>query len=264
MRNSFYILGFLFASLSLFSCEKVIDIEFNASEALIVIEGELTDDPSNPQTITISKTTDFQTTNDQLFVSGAVVLITDDAGNSVFLSETSPGKYQTTTLAGVPGRTYNLTVTYDGKSYTSSCKMPVKTTLDSLSILKSLGFGGVSRSVVPHFQDPAGKGNYYRARMYINNEFIESFIYDDEFLDGNYNTQGLQSFNQEIRKYDTVSVQFMNVDKDVHFYFESLEANSSGPGGGVASPANPKSNIKGGALGYFSAHVSQFQTIISD
>ena len=40
MRNSIYILGFLFASLSLFSCEKVIDIEFNASEALIVIEGE--------------------------------------------------------------------------------------------------------------------------------------------------------------------------------------------------------------------------------
>jgi hypothetical protein len=265
MRNSIYILGFLFASLSLFSCEKVIDIEFNASEALIVIEGELTDDPSNPQTITISKTTDFQTTNDQLFVSGAIVLITDDAGNSVFLSETTPGKYQTTTFAGVPGRTYNLTVTYDGKSYTSSCKMPVKTTLDSLSILKSLGFGGgISRSVVPHFQDPAGKGNFYRARMYINGEFIESFIYDDEFLDGNYNTQGLQSFNQEIRKYDTVSVQFMNVDEKVHFYFESLEANSSGPGGGVASPANPKSNIQGGALGYFSAHVSQFQTIISD
>ena len=57
------------ASLSLFSCEKVIDIEFNESEALIVIEGELTDDPAMPQTITVSKTTDFQTTNDQLFVS---------------------------------------------------------------------------------------------------------------------------------------------------------------------------------------------------
>ncbi len=265
MRNSIYILGFLVASLSLFSCEKVIDIEFNDSDALIVIEGELTDDPANPQTITISKTTDFQTTNDQLFVSGAVVLITDDAGNSVFLSEASPGKYQTTTLAGVPGRTYNLTVTYDGKTYTSACKMPVRTTVDSLSILKSLGFGGeINRSVVPHFQDPAGKGNYYRARMYINGDFIESFIYDDEFLDGNYNTQGLQSFNKAIKKFDTVDVQFMNVDEKVHFYFESLEANSSGPGGGVASPANPKSNIQGGALGYFSAHASQFQTIISD
>lgn len=264
MRNSIYILGFLFASLSLFSCEKVIDIEFNDSEALIVIEGELTDDPSNPQTITISKTTDFQTTNDQLFVSGAVVLITDDAGNSVFLSETSPGKYQTSTLEGIPGRTYSLTVTYDGKTYTSICKMPVRTTVDSLSILKSFGFGGVTRSVVPHFQDPAGKGNYYRARMYINGEFIESFIYDDEFLDGNYNTQGLQSFNKDIKKDDTVGLQLMNVDEKVHFYFESLAANSSGPGGGVASPANPKSNIQGGALGYFSAHASQFQTIISD
>ena len=264
MRNSFYILGFLVASLSLFSCEKVIDIEFNESEALIVIEGELTDDSTNPQTITISKTTDFQTTNDQLFVSGAVVLITDDAGNSGILSETSPGKYQTTTLVGIPGRTYSLTVTYDGKTYTSICKMPVRTTLDSLSIFKALSFGGVSRSVVPYFQDPNGKGNYYRARMYINGEFIESFVYDDEFLDGNYNAQGLQSFKKDIRKFDTVGVQLMNVDEKVHFYFESLAANSSGPGGGVASPANPKSNIKGGALGYFSAHASQFQTIISD
>jgi hypothetical protein len=264
MRNSLYILGFLVAGFGLFSCEKVIDIEFNDSEALLVIEGELTDDPSTPQTITISKTTDFQTTNDQLFVSGAVVLISDDAGNSVYLTETSLGKYQTTTLEGMPGRTYSLTVTYDGKVYTSICKMPVRTTVDSLSILKTLGFGGVSRSVVPHFQDPPGKGNYYRARMYINGEFIESFVYDDEFLDGNYNDQGLQSFNQEIRKFDTVGLQLMNVDENVHFYFESLAANSSGPGGGVASPANPKSNIKGGALGYFSAHASQFQTIISD
>jgi hypothetical protein len=265
MRNNIYILGFLMASLSLFSCEKVIDIEFNESEALIVIEGELTDDPAMPQTITVSKTTDFQTTNDQLFVSGAVVSISDDAGNSVTLLETSPGKYQTTTLAGIPGRTYNLTVSYDGKSYTSTCKMPVKTTLDSLSILKSPGFGGgINRSIVPHFQDPEGKGNFYRVRMFINDEFIESFIYDDEFLDGNYNTQGLQSFNQAINQFDTVALQFMNVDEKVHFYFESLEANSSGPGGGVASPANPKSNIVGGALGYFSAHTSQYQTIISD
>jgi hypothetical protein len=73
-----------------------------------------------------------------------------------------------------------------------------------------------------------------------------------------------KELNQAIKKFDTVDVQFMNVDEKVHFYFESLEANSSGPGGGVASPANPKSNIKGGALGYFSAHASQFQTIISD
>ena len=265
MRNSSYIFSLLFASLSLFSCEKVINIEFNDSEALLVIEGELTDDPTNSQTITISKTTDFQTTNDQLYVSGAVVLITDDAGNSVYLSETTPGKYQTSTLGGVPGRTYNLSVTYDGKSYTSTCKMPVKTTLDSLSISKTPGFGGgMIRSVVPHFQDPAGKGNFYRLRMYINEEFIESFIYDDEFLDGNYNSQGLQSFNQAIKQFDTVAVQLMNVDEKVHYYFETLAANSGGPGGGVASPANPKSNIVGGALGYFSAHTSQYQTIIAD
>jgi len=264
MRNKLYFLGFLILISTFSSCEKVIDIKFNDKEALIVIEGELTDDATVPQTITISKTTDFQTTNDQLFVSGAVVSISDDSGNSAILTETSPGKYQTSTIEGVSGRTYFLIVSYDGKNYSSTCKMPVKTIVDSLSILKVFSFGGINRSVVPHFLDPLGKGNYYRARMKINGKFIESFFYDDEFLDGNYNNQGLQSFNQAIKKFDTVSLQLMNVDQRVHFYFESLAANSTGPGGGVASPANPKTNILGGALGYFSAHTSQTKTVISN
>lgn len=264
MKKNIYILSFLVASLGFTSCEKVIQIDFKESEASIVIEGEITDDPTKPQLITISKTTDFQTTNDQLFVSGATVLVSDDAGNEVYLTETSPGKYTTTALQGVPGRSYNMTVTVEGKTYTSTCKMPVRTPLDSLGIDKSFAFGGLTRSVIPYFQDPVGQGNFYRARLYINNKFIESFVYDDEFLDGNYNTQGLNSFNQAIKKYDTVGVELMNIDSKIHFYFESLAANSNGPGGGVASPANPKSNITGGALGYFSAHTSQFKTIVSD
>jgi hypothetical protein len=261
MKKGIKLLAFFFATISLFSCEKVIQIDFKDSDARIVIEGELTDDASQPQTITISKSTDFQTTNDQLFVSGAVVLISDDQGNSVQLTETSPGKYQTSNLPGIYGRTYNLSVTYDGKEYTSSCTMPQKTTLDSLSVLKSPGFGPIPPSIgiVPNFLDIAGIRNYYRVKMFINGEFASSFMYDDEYGDGIYNHQPLQSFDKEIRPLDTVLIQMMNIDKNVFTYFNNLTGDGFD---NSATPANPKSNISGGALGYFSAYANQKMSIV--
>lgn len=261
MKKGIKILTFFFATLSLFSCEKVIQIDFKDSDARIVIEGELTDDASQPQTITISKSTDFQTTNDQLFVSGAVVLISDDQGNSVQLTETSPGKYQTTNLAGISGRTYNLSVNYDGKEYSSTCTMPQKTPIDSLGVLKTPGFGPIppAINIIPNFQDIAGIRNFYRVKMKINGTFAESFMYDDEFSDGVYNHQPLRAFNAEIHPLDTVEIHMMNIDKAVYTYLSNLTGDGFD---NSATPANPKSNISGGALGYFSAYASQKMSII--
>jgi hypothetical protein len=48
----------------------------------------------------------------------------------------------------------------------------------------------------------------------------------------------------------------------VYNYFLQLRQSSgTGAFNSTASPANPTSNITGGALGYFSAHTTQTQTI---
>ena len=53
-----------------------------------------------------------------------------------------------------------------------------------------------------------------------------------------------------------------NIDPVVYKYWFSLSQNATGETQS-ASPANPVSNIKGGALGYFSAHTISTKSIIA-
>src|SRR5687767_13594216 len=96
------------------SCQKVVDIDLNESNPVLVIEGNISDQPG-PHIIKLTKTVNFDDPNNFPGVSGAVVTLSDDAGNSQILTETSPGIYQTTPSAGQPGSLYKLKVLHDGK-----------------------------------------------------------------------------------------------------------------------------------------------------
>jgi len=52
----------------------------------------------------------------------------------------------------------------------------------------------------------------------------------------------------------------LNIDYPVYKYFFSLENSATGENQS-ATPANPVSNIKGGALGYFSVQTIQSREI---
>jgi glutaminase len=49
------------------------------------------------------------------------------------------------------------------------------------------------------------------------------------------------------------------IDRDVHTYFNSLNQLQNNQAG---TPTNPISNIKGGALGYFSAHSLRSRKVV--
>jgi hypothetical protein len=48
-------------------------------------------------------------------------------------------------------------------------------------------------------------------------------------------------------------VELWGIDKGVYEYYSTLREILGGAGPSTASPANPTSNISGGAMGYFSA-----------
>ncbi len=76
------------------------------------------------------------------------------------------GAYYTTSITGVVGRTYTLTVDYNGKTFTASDRMPVGTTIDSV-VLKTVGKdadgkGGDGFNVpFLFFAEPQDEANYY-------------------------------------------------------------------------------------------------------
>jgi hypothetical protein len=254
------IIGLLLLSAS---CQKVIDIDLNETNAKLIIEGIITDDSAVAQTVRISKSVNFSERNEFPGVSNANVTIIDNLGNSVSLAETSPGVYQTKMIAGVSGRTYSLNVFVEGKNYNATSTMPQKINLDNITIDAGVGPGLPNAKVAtPIFTDPLGLGNNYRFKLKKNKEESKSiFILDDLILDGGTNTRALTDPTLEFESGDTATVTMMCVDAAVRLYFFSLNQNGSGPDASAA-PANPVSNIKGGSLGYFSAHTIQTKKVI--
>lgn len=248
------------------SCEKVIDYELNTTTPRLVIEANVTNN-ADYSSVTLSKSKNFTDNNTFETVSNALVVITDNAGNADTLKEIQPGTYKPTKMMGVPGQTYFLTVEAEGKVYTAESQMPMAVSLDSISFNSISRFGEITVFPAPHYQDPANENNYYRFLEYVNGERSTSiFISNDLLYDGQYVNQSLRSFSDELKieSGKTVEILMMTIDANVYQYFNSLSQISGGGGPNQSgTPANPLTNISGGALGYFSACTIQKKSTIA-
>ncbi len=250
----------LFISL-FFGCKKVIDVKLKNAGAQTVITGEI-NNRQGPYTVTISKTVNFTSDNNFPPVSGAFVTI---SGNGVTdtLKETNPGTYLTHTIKGKAGETYNLYVSVEGKVYTSASTMPQRVRIDSLTFL--LGRKDALYAVV-NFQDPVGVENYYQFIEYINGEKLPNgrgnSVFSDRLSDGRYISRVLYDDSSDVKAGTTLTVQMNCIDEPVYNYLnELLQISGSGSGFSSQAPANPTSNITGGALGYFSANTVSTSTV---
>lgn len=251
------------ASLFLFtSCEKEIDVDLRPSEPKLVIEGLITPDSLATVKLTMSK--NFNTDNTFDPVTGAIVSISDDNGNSETLKLNSSGIYKAANLRGVSGRTYSLKVNVEGQEYTASSRMsPHTVAIDSILMYYIPLFKYSFPQI--YFQDPQGSKNYYREILYINGKRkkLDEDVTDTDNREGFYMTRIVPAFKENnetedpIKKGDTIMIEHQLLDKGAYTFFETLGRISS-------SQTNPTNNIVGGALGYFSAYTFDRKTIIAD
>ena len=158
-----YVFLIAFVSLSISCYQDVIDLDLSDFESEVVIEGNITDQPG-PYTVTISKTVSYENSTNFPLVSGAEIVIADDAGNVETLREVRAGTYQTSSLQGVPGKTYTLFVNVEGKEYTASCSMPEPLELDSVTYDLYDQFAYLRCE----FADREGMDEFFRLNIYRN------------------------------------------------------------------------------------------------
>ena len=253
--------------LSLFSCQKVIDVDTRNTVEKYVIEGVVAD-TIGKSFVKLSRTKNIPESNDFPPVSGAVVMVKDNDGNNLVLSETSAGTYSSPALTGIPGKTYLLDVSIDGEHFSASSTMPQKINLDSIFITNELLFGEDRKLLNVAYQEPAGRGQSYRYVQYVNgNKTKPIFVTNDDYTDGKYVQDRLwyiidedENPEENIKPGDTVSLEMLCIDPAAYKFWFSLSQSATGSSQS-ASPANPVTNIKGGALGYFSAHTLQTKAI---
>jgi hypothetical protein len=252
-------------------CEKIVNLDLKTSTAQLVIEANLVDD-GLPCQVSLSTTANYTDTNTFTPVRGAVITLTDNAGGLETLRETAtPGQYVGATIKGVSGRTYTLRVETSGAAYVALATLPAPVVpFEKLSTqLSVLGTNNIQ--AVVDYTDPAGQGNSYLFRQYRNGRLNNTiFLQNDQFTDGNHITQVLRTRAggsadpndlDKLVSGDSLRVEMQNLDPGAYEYFRTLNLILTAGGAPSTTPANPKSNFTGGALGYFSPHSRRVRTI---
>ena len=250
--------------LSLFGCEKVIDVDLNDANPVLVIEALLTEQ-HNSAVVKISETTSYFNADPTEPVTGAVVKITDDDGREYHLQEKN-GMYLSGDIYPGYNTTYILSVEVNGTIYQSASKWHKTVLIDSLSthINEEYSVFQEGYNVSLYFHDPPHENNYYRLKVFLNGE-LENNPEDFIFFNDN-NTNGkfveLRIRRKVFEIGDTVTYELQTLDKAAYEYFDAISELIDDNSAATAAPANPVPNFTNGALGCFSAYSSDEKTII--
>ncbi|NQX56762.1 DUF4249 domain-containing protein [Pedobacter panaciterrae] len=262
--NSIYRFLLLSMMVLLWSCEDAIELKLKDNTPKYVIEGMITNEPGVCQ-VNVSQTKNFGDDNQFNGISGAIVKV-ENNGTSVLLNEISKGIYTTTAINGTPGQTYFLSVTIQGEMFTASSTMPEHVPFLDFT-LKPKDYDSTRTTPMVKFKDTPGVANYYWFQQYINDKIQREYkVLNDEFTSGQEINEYLvfenttKDHGKNIVKGDRLTAEMHCIDASVYTYMFSL-SNANGSSDGAA-PANPVTNINGGALGFFSAHTVQRKTIV--
>ena len=244
----------LFPVMILTACEEVINLPLQSTNPVIVIEGKIMNLPG-PYSVRITKTTDFYDPMPVPPVHNATVYVEDDKGHTWYFLEKKPGYYLNNELKGKPGTTYSLKVYVENGFYTASSYLPPPVPIDSVTAQYFAGtrFASTGYYIILYFTDPPGKGNYYRIKLYKDDqEGTAIYVLDDQLIDGNQ--VNIFLFGSAYQPGDTAVAELQSIDEKVYMYMLTLSnVNASSPSGSDITPANPVTNLSGGALGYFGA-----------
>jgi len=260
-----YLAGMLFALFAFSSCEKVIEVELNESNEVLVIEATITNSKL-PFKVLVSKTTPYFGTTKINPVSRAIVSARAENGKPRYFIEKSPGVYEMEKIVALPGYWYIIDVQYEGVTYSARSFMNEAVQITEIGISYFDGFGifDSGYKINTYIKDPQKIENYYRLKYFVNgepaNEKGEIALYSDQLFDGK--AIGLSQRSIVFKETDTLTIELQSIDKATYDYFSTLENITWSDIQQTATPANPISNFNKGALGYFSAYTFVRKTVI--
>lgn len=224
-------------AVSVAGCEKELDFKYHDIEALTVIEGTLTESGAD---VTIRLTTPMDEPMDRTCLTDAQVTLRDlSTDESTVLTADDRGHYRSEG-PGVPGHDYSLTVSRDGKEYTSASLMRRAPKIEGLDFKWiSMPYDDVAALQVAFADcDPTAYGDCYWIRIYRNGEFYKwSTISDDRSVDGilydTVNTtrkdESAEDEDDLLVDGDEVRVTVAHVSKAFYDYLNAISSDSNGP-----------------------------------
>jgi hypothetical protein len=254
-----------FMLLILTSCSEEIEFNLNDSAPELVVAATVPE--SQFADVFLTTTISVNDKNEGNRITGALVTLEDENGNSELLQEIDPGHYRSSQIKGVQKTNYKLKIETDGqiKEITSEDRMPKPVSIHRLRVRESNmpdinGIPVPEWEVVVEYNDPADEKNYYRFVEYVNGEVRAHYVENDNFNNGTKNKSFLTSSSRKLVPGDNVTVEMQSISKAVYDYFYGFSLlNRITQGTAVV---NPITNISGVKLGYFSAHTVSRKSIV--
>lgn len=249
-----------------------IELDYNQDEnKKVIITGWITD-LDERQYVTVQNTVNYLGENNPDPISTAVVSISDSQ-DTYSLTHESEGKYYLPeTWQAVIDDTYKLEVVHNGNTYTSSHKMracPVIENFftrevddisdtDSIHIYESLF----------SFQEIPGEGDAYYGIDYIENSTDRDSLFNgqftnDDFVDGEYfEDVEISDYDRLFKIGDRIVLDIFSIGFETSEYLLDVQTEVFRGSIFDTPPANVRTNISGGALGYFIASGANRATLV--
>ena len=249
-------------AIAVLSCEEVIDFEVEDIQQNIVIDGSITNTPENNLVKLSYSENAFKNVSPQK-ISGAKVLLGDNAGNWETLKEMSQGVFSISTISADYGSTYNLKVEYGGNIYSGSSTLMEPLKFDEINFEKtSHSFFGI---VFDYYNakflitNDTGSDKYFLIKISSSNNgtIYSRTAYKITYTDGRQIEIKNTKYNFD--KYASLRIDLITIDKNTYEYYSQLNTLSGNGDINVSNyldmnSFNPKTNLSGGALGYFGAY----------
>ena len=274
MRKILYI---ILPVMALTACKKEIDFDYNEIDPIVMVEGRVTNEGT---TVMITKSRNMTDSVRGRCLEGAVVTVSGGGVDEVIAYDPQAQCYQSS-LTGRVGETYRLSVDYEGRHYEGQAIMPAAapilhseflwfTMLDERMVVYELWAADPKRDERgyfwfrmdrlthhPHFKEKKYQ-EPYTWNVFDNRGCPPGLLYRDVMCMSERMAEEDEEENWDYILYegDSIMCQLMSIDRATYDYFASLRA-------GQGNGANPRSNLTGGCLGYFTAgSVTRADTLV--
>ena len=247
------------------ACEKTVILKTTPADEKLVIEGLVTDFPGY-QYVKVSRSVSFYQTGKTPRVTDATVTVTDDLGTVITFDHNpnahadSAGYYKPLGFVGEIGRTYTLSVDVDGRHIEATDKLLPVLTLDSLEYQVNEDEEEDPKidykfyEVLLYAKEPQDTEDFYLFNFYRNDSLVvynpNDIYYADDVAIGE-EINGIPS-PVYYAIGDTARVEAYSLSRVGYIFYNDLSGLLNNDGGMYSPPpANPRTNLSNGAVGFF-------------
>ncbi len=252
--KTYFKLAILFLTMSLTSCDDVIDVDVQKGPSRLVIEASIDWEKGtsgSDQTIKLSKSTPYFDQNTNAAVTNASVRVVKDDDDTEFIfTHQNDGTYTNTGFVPVIGQSYTLEVIHEGETYTANETLTAVTDITEVNQSKEKEDEDLLEINI-FFPDPETEENYYLLKIQRQGDLLPTLIdFDDEFTDGNLipfwyeieEDDEDSATREPFKSGDIVDISLFGISEAYSKYMQILIEQSEGAGLFSSTPVPLKGN----------------------